>query len=405
MRHGPHGSEFSARWSLDPEVVFLNHGSFGACPIAVCEYRANILRMLESQPVGFILNDYMGSIAGTLARLEEFVGARAGSVVLVTNATTGVNTVLSNLDLQPGDELLTTGQEYFASKNALDLTAERSSARVIVVPLGIPAGDPDSLVASVMERVTERTRLVLIDHISSPVGLVYPIERLCRELSPLGVDMLVDGAHGPGMVPLDLTALGVAYYTGNAHKWLCSPKSAALLYVRPDRQQGFRPALMSHAADDFEVPLSDFQVEFFWNGTIDPTPRMSIPFAIDYMASIHPGGWAGIMDDNRGKILRAARMIASRTGLQPACPEGMTGSMAAFSLGYRPSPSVPPPEGIDPLQAWLMKEWRIEVPVTFTPNPPGRFLRISAQLYNSDAEYSCLCDALAAAPAGLLDGN
>jgi len=398
-------SGWGAHWVLDPDVVFLNHGSFGACPLEVGRHRAGLLEEFERDPVRFILEDYMSSIPAILARIESFVGAPSGSVALVTNATAGVNTVLSNLDLRAGDELVTTGQEYFASKNALDLAAGRRGARVVVTRLPVPARDPGELVDRILEQVGPRTRLVLLDHVSSPTGLVYPVELLQRELLPLGIDLLVDGAHGPGMLPLDLASLGVAYYTGNAHKWICSPKSAALLYVRPDRQEGFRPALMSHAASDFEVPLSDFQVEFFWNGTIDPTPRMAIPFCMDFMASIHPGGWTGIMEENRRKALRAARLITERTGLRAACPEEMTGAMAAFELGYIPSPTVLPPEGIDPLQDWLMRRRRIQVPVTFTPSPPGRFLRISAQLYNSDEEYSCLCDALEAAPRELVSNR
>ena len=318
--------------------------------------------------------------------------------MLVPNATTGVNTVLSNLQLNPGDELLTTGQEYFASRNALQFYARRNGAKIVEVPIEVPVSSPGQVVDSIMSRITSRTVLVLIDHVSSATGMIYPIEELIQKLDNLGIDVLVDGAHGPGMLPLNLTELGAAYYTGNCHKWMCTPGTAALLYVRPDRQYGFRPAVMSHFASDFKTELSEFQVEFSWNGTIDPTPRMTIPFTIDYLAKLHPGGWSGIMKDNHEKAVRASELIARKLGLQPACPKSMLGSMGAVILPYKAPSGLPHPEGMDPLWAWLLSEKQIEIPVIYTDIPPGRFLRFSAQLYNGDAEYEYLAQALENAP-------
>ncbi|MBN2587312.1 MAG: aminotransferase class V-fold PLP-dependent enzyme [Candidatus Fermentibacteraceae bacterium] len=349
---------------------------------------------MDRQPLDFILRKYMPALPGILESIEQFTGARRGSVVLVPNATTGVNTVLSNLELNPGDEVVTTGQEYFASRNALRFYAERRGARVIEVPIEIPVAGPEQVVGAIMSRVTSRTALVLADHVSSPTGMVFPVETLARELDRLGVDLLVDGAHGPGMLPLDLEELGAAYYTGNCHKWMCTPQTAALLYVRPDRQAGFRPAVMSHFHTDFDVDMSPFQVEFSWNGTIDPTPRMAIPFAIRYMEGLHPEGWKGIMRDNHELAVAATELVSRETGLQPPCPLDMLGSMGSVVLPYLPPSVLPPPEGIDPLQDRLRSERGIEVPVTFTPNPSGRFLRFSCQLYNSLPQYEELASSL-----------
>ncbi len=336
----------------------------------------------------------MPRITGILEKLENFTGASPGSIVLVTNATTGINTVLSNLSINPGDELITTGQEYFASANILRTNAEKYDAKCVEVPIKTPVSGPDQVIDSILSGVTSRTVLVLIDHISSPTGMVFPVKELVRRLDQLGIDVLVDGAHGPGMIPLNLEELGAAYYTGNCHKWLCAPKTAALLYVRPDRQKNFRPAVMSHVASEFDIEMSDFQIEFFWNGTIDPTPRMSIPFTIDFMESLHPDGWTGIMNENHEKVVRAEGLICDRLGIEPSCPENMIGSMAAISLPWKQPSDLPPPEGIDPLQNWLFREKQIEIPVTFTSIPQGRFLRLSAQLYNSDADFEYLCRSL-----------
>lgn len=349
---------------------------------------------METQPLDFILRRYMPALPGILERLEDFTGSRRGSVVLVPNATTGVNTVLSNLDLGPGDRLVTTGQEYFASRNALEFFAGRRGAEVVVVPIGVPVESPGRIVDAIMSRVDSRTRLVLVDHVSSPTGMVFPVEALARELDRAGVDLLVDGAHGPGMLPLDLEGLGAAYYTGNCHKWMCTPRTAAILCVRHDRQHGFRPLVMSHFHTDFEVDLSPFQVEFSWNGTIDPTPRMTIPFAIDYMAGLHPGGWPGLMEANRRLAVEATELVSEETGLEPPCPPEMLGSMGSVMLPYAPPSTLPPPEGIDPLQERLRRERGIEIPVTFTPSPKGRFLRFSCQLYNSIEQYAYLAASL-----------
>ncbi len=350
------------------------------------------------QHVGFLLRKYMPALPHILEKLETFTGASPGSVVLVPNATTGVNTVLSNLKLNPGDELLTTGQEHFASRNALQYYAERKGANIVEVPIKVPVSSPGQVVDSIMSRITGRTVLVMIDHVSSPTGMIFPVAELIHKLDEFGIDVLVDGAHAPGMLPLNLADLGAAYYTGNCHKWMCTPPTAAILYVRPDRQAGFRPAVMSHFASDFITELSEFQVEFSWNGTIDPTPRMAIPFAIDYLEKLHPGGWSGIMKDNHDKAVRASELISSKIGLQPACPTSMMGSMGAMILSYKAPTDLPHPAGIDPLGTWLLKEKHIEIPVTHTAIPPGRLLRFSAQLYNGDAEYEYLAEAIGDVP-------
>jgi len=383
-----------SHWTLDPEVTFLNHGSFGACPAPVIAAQQELRDRLEREPVLLMARELEGLYDGARTDLAAFLGAEAEDVVFVPNATTAVNAVLRSMALAPGDEILVTDHGYNACRNAVEFVTERSGARVAVAKVPFPIESPDEVVAAVLAAATEATRLAVIDHITSPTGLVLPIARIVAALRERGIETLVDGAHGPGMVALDLSELGAGYYTGNCHKWLCAPKGAGFLFVREDRRPSIRPLTISHGANTSRPGRSRFHDEFDWTGTIDPTPFLCVPHAIDFLACLLPGGWEEIRTRNRQLALEAREILVEALDIRPPCPPEMIGSLVALPL---PDGSANPAASAlytDPLQDVLLGERRIEVPVIPWPAPPKRLLRVSAHLYNSRRQYERLAEAL-----------
>jgi len=382
-------------WPLDPAVTFLNHGSFGSCPLPVLEFQRELRDRMERQPVKFFVRDLEELLDWARIRLAKFLGGKAENLVFVPNATSGVNAVLRSLDFEPGDELLVTDHEYNACRNALDYVAQRTGAKVVVAKIPFPLASAEEIIEAVMGAVTWRTRLALLDHVTSQTGLVLPIEFLVRELNARNVDTLVDGAHAPGMVPLDLHALNAAYYTGNCHKWICAPKGAAFLHVRADRQKDIRPLVISHGANSSRTDRSRFLIEFGWMGTSDPSPALCVPKAIEFVRSLRPGGWDEVMNHNRELALGARRVLCEALRIPLPCPDELIGSLASVPIPDAPD-SKPSnnPLYLDPLQDRLLEEFKIEVPIIPWPAPPKRLLRVSAQLYNSLPQYEQLAGAL-----------
>ncbi|MFI5262221.1 MAG: aminotransferase class V-fold PLP-dependent enzyme, partial [Candidatus Limnocylindrales bacterium] len=338
---GVHGGVASATlrrvtaWALEPDVLFLNHGSFGACPRAVLAAQQAWRDRLEAQPVRFLARDLEAALDATREALGAFVGADPDDLAFVPNATHGLNTVLRSLRFAPGDELLVDDHAYNASVNALRAAADRDGARVVVAAVPFPTTGPDQAASAIRDAVTPRTRLALLSHVSSSTALLFPIVALAGDLAERGIEVLVDGAHGPGMVPLDLRALGeagVAYYTGNGHKWLCAPKGSGFLWVRRDRQPAIHPLAISHGANSPRRDRSRFRLEFDWTGTSDPTPYLAMAAAIEVMGGLLPGGWPALMAANHATVLAARRLILDRLGVAAPAPESMLGSMAAILL-------------------------------------------------------------------------
>ncbi|MDX2096887.1 MAG: aminotransferase class V-fold PLP-dependent enzyme [Leptolyngbyaceae cyanobacterium bins.59] len=380
-------SSYQSFWSLDPRVTFLNHGAFGACPRPVLEAQQRWRDRLEAQPLKFLGREIEELLDTARSDLAAFVGAESGELAFIPNATTGVNAVLRSLMPQwgIGDELLTTNHEYNACRNALNYVAQTSGATIVVAEVPFPITDPEQMLEAVLAKVSERTRLVLVDHISSQTALIFPIASLTKALRTQGIEVLIDGAHAPGMIPLNLTELGATYYTGNCHKWLCAPKGAAFLYVQRDRQAQIRPLTISHGANDPRKHRSRFHLEFDWMGTGDPSAYLCVPEAIRFMGSLLPGGWPELMATNRNLALAARQVLCEGLAVPPPSPDEMAGAMVSIPLAN----SLP-----EDLYDRLVHEFQIEVPVIPWHPPLRRLIRVSAQVYNLLEQYTYLTTAL-----------
>lgn len=378
-------SPFAAHWTLDPAVDYLNHGSYGACPRAILERQWELRLELEREPMDFLSRRWNGLLETARAGVARFLGARPEDLAFVTNATSGVNAVLRGLPLAPGDEILTTDHAYAACRKAAAFVARRCGARVVTAAVPFPIEDAESVVARVLAAVTPRTRLALLDHVTSPTALVWPIARLVAGLRDRGVETLVDGAHAPGTVPIDLDALGAGYYAGNAHKWLCAPKGAAFLHVRRDLQAGVHPLVISHGYEP-DQEGGRFREEFDWTGTCDPTAWLVLPDCIRFLGGLLPGGWPELMARNRALALRARDIVCETLGIQHPCPDDLVGSLASVPL-----PVAQPGSPVATLHHERLMDWTrargVESWFYAWPVPSGRLVRVSAQAYNHEAQY------------------
>jgi isopenicillin-N epimerase len=397
----------AADWALDPTVTYLNHGSFGACPRAILDVQKGWRDKLEAHPVRFLGRDLEDLLDWCRSEIGAFVGADPDDLALLPNATAGVNTVLRSLRFEKGDELLATDHAYNAALNAVRYGAAKDGAKVALARVPFPIASPDEAFDAVMAAVTPRTKLAILDHVTSPTALIMPLERLVPALAERGVDVLVDGAHGPGMVPLRLSELGAAYYTGNGHKWMCAPKGAAFLHVRRDRQALIKPLSISHGANDTRMDRSRFRLEFDWQGTFDPSAWLTWQAAIDGMAEILPSGWASIMSFNHHLAVAAGEMLAEAMHTAVQAPTEMIGSMASIRLPGGPWRRSEATRRMGMIEAALRGR-RFEAPLMMWPCPwlvdsgdlPPEtefdlLVRVSAQVYNYLGQYERLSSILA----------
>ncbi|MCC6876586.1 MAG: aminotransferase class V-fold PLP-dependent enzyme [Sandaracinaceae bacterium] len=382
-------------WTLDPEITFLNHGSFGACPRAVLDRQSELRARLEREPVRFFVRELEPLLDEARGEVARFTGAAPEDVGFLRNATTGVNAVLRSIALAPGDELVTIDHAYNACRNVLDFVAARAGARVVVAKIPFPSDDPAQVLAAIERALTSRTKLALIEHVTSPTGLVLPIKAIARALEDRGVRVLVDGAHAPGMLPLELEKLGASWYVANFHKWTCAPKGAGMLWARRDRQSDLHPAVISHGYNS-QRARKRWLEEMDWTGTDDPTPWLCVPYALRFIEQLLPGGWGAVRARNRALVLEGRRILCEALGLEAPAPESMIGALAALPLpdggGGAPLSAL----YADPLQSALFDRHRIEVPVPPWPAPPKRLIRVSAFLHNTREDYLRLAAALRA---------
>jgi isopenicillin-N epimerase len=353
---------------LDPDVVFLNHGSFGACPRPVFERYQAWQRELEREPVDFIARRLPDLLAQARAALAAYVGAAPDDLTFIQNATTGVNIAARSLDLRPGDEILTTGLEYGACDLTWEWLCKRTGARYVRAEIPLPVtGVADRLLAL----RTERTRVVFVSHVTSETALRLPVEEIVARARAEGLVTIVDGAHAPGHLPLDLEALGADFYAGNCHKWLCAPKGSAFLHVQPEHQERVDGAIVSWGYEDPAGFISRTEQQ----GTRDAAAYLTVPDAIAYQAE---RAWDDVQARSRALTLEARAELCALLGTEPIAPEKMLLQMASVALPQ------PDPE----LGRRLFDEHGVEIPVM------GDLLRISVAAYTTRDDVEQLLEAL-----------
>jgi len=387
-------SPLRSEFLLDPETVFLNHGSFGACPRPVLAAQRRWQDEMERNPVQFLARRSGALLDGARQVLGDFLGARAEDLAFVPNATHGVNIVAQSLALAPGDEVLTTDHEYGACIATWERVCARAGARLKRVPVPLPFA-PVAFVPALMAAVTPRTRLVFASHITSTTALVFPVQALCEAARARGVPVLVDGAHAPGQLPLDLDALGADFTTGNLHKWLCAPKGAAFLHVRREHHTRIVPPVHSWGDVDAAAHLPQMQAltgtgplqrRLQWQGTRDLSAFLTVPDAIAFQQT---HGWPARQARCRALLDASAARIEARNGLAPiAQSDGTAPQMRAI-----PVRAPARPDAAEQLRSLLFERHRIEVPVTL--HGPHSFVRVSVQAYNEEADLAALETALA----------
>jgi isopenicillin-N epimerase len=380
----PLGADLAAFWALDPEVTFLNHGSFGAAPRPVLAAQAAWRERIEARPVELLDRRREEILRPSREAVARLIGCGPDDFGFVTNATGGVNAVLRSLPFGPGDEILATDHVYGAVRQTLRHVAAVTGASLAEarVPFPLRRADGSDVLEAIAAAITPRTRLLVVDHVTSPTAVVFPVARIAAACAERGVDVLVDGAHAPGMIDLDVPGLGAAYYAGNLHKWVCAPKGAAFLWVRADRRDRVHPNTISHFLG------KGFAAEFAWQGTRDITAWLAARDAIAFMDGF---GWPRVRAHNHALAAWAQAALCAQLGVAPASDAGgaMLGSMCTVALPAAVRERHAAPAA---LQAALYDRHRIEVPVV---DWGGRWwIRASCQLYNAPEQYERLAQAV-----------
>jgi isopenicillin-N epimerase len=382
----PFGNEVINQWGLDPTVVFLNHGSFGARPKSVIEAQHQRRLGYERQPLAWLDPERGGRPAILRAKqaLAGFINTRPENTGLVTNATGAINAVLRSLTFKPGDELVTTNHVYNAVRQVMRYLAGRAGGTYREIEIPLPLTSPAQVTKAIENGLSDRTRLLMLDQVTSPTALVFPAKEIIDLCRQRGIEIMIDGAHVPGMLPLDVEALGADYYTGNLHKWVSAPSGAAFLNVRPDKQAGIHPAVISHHLDEGLVK------EFDWQGTMDITPWLCVEDALAYFAEF---GHDRVMRHNHELATWAQAMLCERWEVEPLTPldGSMIGSMATVRLP-REAALKQLFETAPNLKSRLYDGDRIEIPVI---DWDGHWhVRISSHMYNRPEQYEFLAETI-----------
>ncbi len=363
-------------WLLDPDGTFLNHGSFGATPRVVLAEQDRWRERMERHPTYFMTYEAGPALRAAAAKLASFVHAEANDVVFVENATTGCNIVLNALRLREGDEMLVTDHGYGAVHKAAVHATKRTGATLVEARVPFPLVDQQQVVDAVKTALTPRTRLVILDHITSSTAAIFPVRELTALAHDAGARVLIDGAHAPGMLALDVPSVGADWYTGNCHKWLMAPKGAAFLWSAPARQAELHPLTISHGYG------KGYTAEFDWIGTRDFSAWLAVPAAVEHHETL---GGAALRARNHALACAAADAVARAWTMPRGAPDALTGSMAAIKLPVDGPATL---ERSLELRAWLFENHRMELAITV--HGDALWARISAQAYNAFADYEKL---------------
>jgi isopenicillin-N epimerase len=372
------GAAIRHEWLLDWQKLTVNHGSYGATPRVVLAAQDEWRRRLEAQPTLFMRRVLPEALRRSAEHLAAFMGAEGKDLVFVENATVGCNAVLRSLRFEPGDEILLLSHTYGAVRNTARYVAGLSGARLVEAAVPFPDPDGDVLLANVAAALTKRTRLAIIDHITSPSALLLPVERLIALCRAAGVPVLVDGAHGPGQITLDLGVLGADWYVGNCHKWLMAPKGCAFLWARADRQAELHPVTISHGFGQ------GFLEEFDWTGTLDPSAFLAADAAIEFHQRL---GGAELRQRNAALAWRAAELVADRLGTDIGAGRGFC---AAMTLVRLPIDGPATPERALALRGRLLDAFATDAPLQALAG--AIWVRLSAQAYNEIDDYEALAE-------------
>jgi len=375
-----YGAALRREWGLAPKVAYLNHGGFGVAPLVALAAADAWRRRIEENPTRFMARELRPSLRAAAARVGAALGAAGEDIVFIDNATTAVNAVLRSLRFGAGDEILITGLGYNAVRNTARFVAERSGAAVVEVPVSLPIASAEAIVGAVAARLSPRTRLAIFDHIASHSAVVLPLDRLIPLAHQAGARVLIDGAHVPGQMPLDLGALGADYYAANLHKWLFAPRGTAILWARRELQAELHPPTISHGLGQ------GFIAEFDWTGTRDPAAWLAAPAGVEFHERL---GGVRLMARNRELAREMGRMLAQSWGTPLAAPESLFAAMTVVAL---PLAGPATQERALELRSHLSDTHGIEAALNAMD---GRlWVRIAAQAYNEIADYERLRDAV-----------
>jgi len=391
-------NRFRQLWAIDPSLRFLNHGSYGAVPREVTAYRASLLERMERDAVRFYKVDLEKLMDEWRIVLSDFVGCQPYDMAPMPNATVAIATVLHNTQWNVGDEVVLTDHEYMSGVNELRRLETSHGVKLVFAPVEYPMRDAAQVRHAVLERLTNKTKMVMVSQITSATSLIFPVEEIVKECNRRGIECLVDGTHAVGQIPVNVRAMNPTYFVGSGHKWLSSPKGTGFLYVAPHKQEGFRPLALSSRGHKIRPERALFLRDFDYVGTDDYTKILSMTAAIRFFETVVDGGWKTTMDANHRLVMQGRDLLVKRLanfGFAASAPDAANGTMTTLIL--------PEPAGDlakrgtqydDALQDRLVEMHQCVIPIWRLSCDNRRVLRISGQLYNTIEEYAALADAL-----------